>query len=638
MKTLKYIIAALAGIVLVSGCATYYYEHANNNFDKFHYNKAIVQYKKSLSKKIYIPDAQVQLAHAYRLTNNFQLAEDEYAQLVTAPDCDPVNQFYYAKMLMINGKYPEARVWLSRYLNTFPNDSLANSMLASCNDLSSFMVDTTLYTLTFQPFAGMNSSFNAVNFKEGIVFAGENKEGGRKNPWNGQHYLDLFYTQKDYEGQWISPITLKGEINGIYHEGPATFNQSHDIVYFTKSNYLTQRRLDKNEANINNLKIFKASLIDNKWQQLEELAFNSDDYSCGHPALSEDGKTLYFVSDMPGGYGGTDVYMTKIQEDGQWSAPKNLGQTINTPGNEMFPYMHGNDTLYFASEGHNSMGGLDVLMTWHNSDTWHEPVNLNYPLNSSADDFGYFLNGGNHRTGYVSSNRAGTDAVYSFRINDPTLILKGVVTVKGTGAPIKNALVILSIPDDTASIRILTDDKGYYSTPLSLEKSYKLMASKENFLSQSAALSTIGQKISKEYIQNFQLEAIVLQKPIVIPNIYYDFDKWVIRPDAAIELDKIVTLLKDNPNIRIEMGSHADCRGTFKYNERLTEKRARAAVQYLVDKGIDAKRLEYKGYGETQPVNDCGCEPDQVGPGKDCTREQHQQNRRTEFKVIEIIH
>lgn len=440
------------------------------------------------------------------------------------------------------------------------------------------------------------------------------------------------------DGKWISPVVLKGKINGVYHEGPATFNKSQDVVYFTRSNYSSKRRLQRDADNISNLKIFEASMINGNWEKLQGMPFNSDDYSCGHPTLSEDGKTLYFISDMPGGYGGTDVYKTNKTADGKWSAPINLGEVVNTPGNEMFPYIHGNDTLYFASEAHHSLGGLDVFMTYHASEDWHEPVNLNYPLNSSKDDFGFYLNNEDHRSGYVSSNRENMhDAVYTFHINDPTLTLKGVVTVKGTGEIIKNARIQVEVPVDKTTADLFTDENGRYFTPLTIEKEYKLMASKQNFLSMSDHVSTKNQKISKEYIRDFELEALVIQKPIIIPNIYYDFDKWNIRPDAAIELDKMVTLLNDNPKIRIEMGSHTDCRGTHKYNDVLSMKRARSTVEYLISKGIEKKRLEYKGYGETKLLNDCGCEPDNVGPGKDCTSEQHQQNRRTEFKVIEVM-
>ncbi len=636
MKTLKNIILILISIFLISSCASYYQEHANNNFDKYRYAKAIKQYNKSLNRKDNT-DARAQLANSFRLINNTELAEAEYAKVVARPDSKPINKFYYGKMLMTNGKYEEAKYWFKEYLSNSPDDAFAKCLLVSCDNVNSLKIDTTLYSLDIQRFSEMHASFSAVKYHSGIVFAGENSHG-KKNPWNGESYLDLFYSQKDNDGKWISPVVLKGKINGVYHEGPATFNKSQDVVYFTRSNYSSKRRLQRDADNISNLKIFEASMINGNWEKLQGMPFNSDDYSCGHPTLSEDGKTLYFISDMPGGYGGTDVYKTNKTADGKWSAPINLGEVVNTPGNEMFPYIHGNDTLYFASEAHHSLGGLDVFMTYHASEDWHEPVNLNYPLNSSKDDFGFYLNNEDHRSGFVSSNRENMhDAVYTFHINDPTLTLKGVVTVKGTGEIIKNARIQVEVPVDKTTADLFTDENGRYFTPLTIEKEYKLMASKQNFLSMSDHVSTKNQKISKEYIRDFELEALVIQKPIIIPNIYYDFDKWNIRPDAAIELDKMVTLLNDNPKIRIEMGSHTDCRGTHKYNDVLSMKRARSTVEYLISKGIEKKRLEYKGYGETKLLNDCGCEPDNVGPGKDCTSEQHQQNRRTEFKVIEVM-
>lgn len=658
MKTLRYAMVFAAATFLLSSCANYYYRKATDNYNNMRYSRAASQYERALSKKE-ITDARIHLADAYRQMNKTVQAEQEYLAIVNTSESKPIHKFYLGKMMMTNGKTEEAKFWLTEYLKDEPKDVVAKNLLASCNNTALFKEDTTLWTLNEVHIDQLHTYFGAVEYKGGIVFTGDVTKG-KKNPWTGDSYLDLYYSQRDDKGNWIAPQILRGEISGKYNEGPATFNNAGNEVYFTRNNYFKNKRLKRSSTDMNNLKIFKAVLVNDKWQEMAELPFNSDEYSCGHPTLSEDGKTLFFISDMPGGKGGTDIYYTKMQSDGNWSSPNNLGDEagvsvtaklndvsafdkadpdaylVNTPANEMFPYMHGNDTLYFASDGLTGLGGLDIFMTYFDGAKWHKPVNLNYPLNSTNDDFSFYLKNDKHNSGYVSSNREGEDKVYAFTLNPPTLILKGTVTVKGSGAPVSGAVINLISLTHHSELQTTTDENGKYNMGLTTETEYKVAASKENFLTQSKELNTFGQKTSKEYIRDFVLEELVLQKPIVLENIYFDFDKWNIRPDAAEELDKMVVLLNDNPKIRIEMGSHCDCRGTFAYNDVLSEKRARSTVKYLISKGIAANRLEYRGYGERVLVNNCGCEPDDKGPGKDCTREEHQKNRRTEFKVIEV--
>lgn len=618
--------------ILLSSCNSYY-KKGSKEYSNLQYHKAIGNFNKAIAQSDH-HDAKIKLANCYRLTNDYSNAEKMYAEIVKYEDLDAANYFYYSKILMNKGDYVQAKVWLEKYLQEAPNDEVAKMLLASCNSIGEFKKDTTLYSLQNIPFSSFSSMFGQVPYKDGIVFTANKTVSDVKmqEPWTGKSYYDIYFAEKDKDGHWLSPQVLKGEINGFYHEGPATFNKEGDVVYFTRSNYFKSAELIKNAKNENNLKIFSAKLENGSWTHLEELPFNSDDYSMGHPSLSEDQKTLYFISDMPGGFGGTDVYYSKF--DGKnWSKPENMGKEVNTSGNEMFPFIAQDSTLYFSSDAHNNLGGLDVFASRYDQKTkqWTQVENLNYPLNSSKDDFAFYIEKDNKK-GFVSSNRLEADKIYEFNKNDPKFNLLGTVTVKGKGIPFEGATVVLIHKKDNQKEEketTLTDKDGHYKFKLKIESDYKVYASKEHYFTQSVELTTKGEKISKDFVVDFELEEIIIEKPIVLENIFYDFDEYYIRPDAAMELDKLVAILNDNPNISIEMGSHADVRGEDEYNMILSNNRAKSAVDYLISKGISADRLTYKGYGESMLVNHC---KNDVW----CSEENHQKNRRTEFKVTKI--
>jgi peptidoglycan-associated lipoprotein len=646
MKT-KLTILLLA-VVALSSCSKYYMRRGDRSYSSMKYDNAINNYSKYLSKKS-SNDVKIRLANSYRLNNDYNNAERLYSEIVKIKETEPINLFYYGKVLMNNGKYNDAKKWLSDYLAVKSDDLLAKNMLASCYGCDNFYEDTTLYTVELADIPNVTTAFGQVKYGKGIVFSADKEtfSPSNENGWTGRSYLDLYYTVKDDNENWMPPVQLQGEINGLYNEGPATFSTDKNKVYFTRNNYISKKKLIKSSKDENNLKVFRAELVNGKWTNREELAFNSVEYSCGHPALSPDGKTLYFVSDMPGGFGGLDIYkVTLVGEVNEsqvadkrnagleicsevWSAPQNLGNKINTEGNEMFPYIHSDGTLYFSSDGINGLGGLDVFSSRFDGRNWQMPENLKYPVNSSKDDFSYVLNEDN-KTGYLSSNRNEFDKIYEFTKHDPTFILTGTVTVKGTGKPAVSAEVEIINPHAGKKENVITDANGKYTLKLSPESTCKIQASKEGFFKSGVIeISTAGKKLSETFKADFQLEEIIIEKPIVLENIYYDLAKWDIRPDAALELDKFVALLNDNPAISVELSSHTDSRADDRYNMSLSEKRAKAAVEYLISRGIDANRLKGKGYGETKLVNRCG-------NGVDCFEEEHQQNRRTEFKVLKV--
>lgn len=633
----KIILFAFTAAVFVTSCAERYYKKGVKHYDKYEYTYAINDLERYQSKHDKI-DARVKLANSYRMVYDVANAEKWYSTVVDLPESEPINMFYYAKTLMVMEKYDEAKKWFNKYLKAEPDDFVAEMLLASCKSVNSFKKDTTLFTVKAASIPEVSSAFGQVPYGNGIMFTGDKID---YNPslinkdtynWTGRSYLDIYYSAKDENGKWMSPMMLKGNVNGQFHEGPACFTKEGNVVFFTRSNYLKKRKLAKSSKSENNLKIFRAELIDDKWTNVTEMPFNSDEYSCGHPNLSPDNKTLYFISDMPGGTGGTDIYKS-VYDGKTWGKPVNLGNVINTSGNEMFPYMHSDGTFYFSSDAHNNLGGLDVFMTSYNGEKWLQVENLNYPLNTSKDDFAYVLSA-DGKTGYVSSNRDNfEDKIFEITKNEPTFILSGHVHQKGR-SDISIDSAIVEIYNHTTKSRqmLLTDKNGNYNMKLSVKSEYEVRCWKPMYftITRPQAFCMIGKKISENFTANFTLDQIIIEKPIVLDNIYYDLDKWFIRPDAAVELDRLVSVMEKNPKIHIELSSHTDSRAGDQYNMVLSDKRAKAAVQYIISKGVDAKRMKWKGYGESKLVNKC--KNDVI-----CTEEEHQQNRRTEFKVIKIM-
>lgn len=625
----NYLFITIASAVLFASCTNSLYKKGVKSYDEMAYHNSIVYFEKYLAKKDAPVDAKIKLADAYRRVNDIPNAEKWYSKVVLLPESKPINMFYYGKILMGVGKYDDAVVWFNRYLEKVPDDFVAEMLVVSCKSVYMFKKDTTLFTIKEVEIPEIATAFSQVEYKDGIIFSADKVafKNSKTSNWTGRSYLDLYFSKKDQNGKWLSPMLLKGNINGQYHEGPACFNKAGDVVYFTRSNY-TKKKLIKSSKDENNLKLFRAELKGEEWLNVTELPFNNDEYSCGHPTLSADEKTLYFISDMPGGFGGTDIYKSTLEGE-TWSKPENVGNTINTSSNEMFPFMHPDGTFYFSSDGHNSLGGLDVFMTSYDGKKWLQVENLNAPLNTSKDDFA-FISPSSSKAGYISSNRGIDDKIYEVTKKDPNLILSGIVRHKGTvNKGIDSAVVEINNTTLGTKEMIYTDKNGTYSVKLKPNADYIIKASKSMFfaITPPKKISTMGKKVAEKFTANFELDEVILEKPIVLENIYYDLDKWAIRPDAAVELDRLAQLMSDNPKLMIELSSHTDSRAGDQYNLILSDKRAKAAVDYIISKGIDAKRMRWKGYGESKLINHCE-------NGVVCTEEEHQKNRRTEFKAI----
>ncbi|SFT91694.1 WD40-like Beta Propeller Repeat [Lishizhenia tianjinensis] len=617
----KIAVVILLSSIIVS-CTNTHILKGDRYYDALAYAKAIPHYEKAYEKR---PDADIalKLADAYKRTGEYAKAEQLYAK---AAGNDSKLSVDYACVLMANQKYDRAAELLSAYLTDHKDDNRARMLLQSCESVTDRYIDTTLYDLTPLELDEFTNTFSVMKYLNGIAFIADRKanRGKKQNPWTGDSYLDIYAMQPTENGGWTNPEMLLGDLNGPYHEGPAAFTKNGKEVYFTRSNYF-KKKMEINDKRENNLKIFKATLVNNEWMNLVELPFNSDDYSVAHPTLSEDGNTMYFISDMPGGFGGSDIYKT-TQVDQVWTAPENLGEDINTEGNEMFPFLDDQGSLFFSSDAHNSMGGLDVFVSHKKGDAWTKPENLNYPINTDKDDFGFMIDH-KTRTGFVSSSRSDKDMIYQFTQNDPTFHLIGHAYKKGSGEPVKGVEVEITNRKTNEMIVATSDFEGYFKVKLEPESDYDIICRKIGCFAKTNEVSTVGLRYSTDLYADFEMEEIIINKPIVLNNIYYDFDKWNIRADATRVLDSLVQILNDNPTISIQLGSHTDVRGKRYYNQYLSNRRAKSVVDYLISKGIDENRLTWKGYGESEPINKCV-------EGVYCSDLEHEENRRTEFRVV----
>ena len=474
--------------------------------------------------------------------------------------------------------------------------------------------------------------------KERIVFAAptDNTKVIRRL-WkeNGQPFLDLYTGIITEDRQVIGKKLLSGDVNTKFHEGGVSFTKDLKTVYYTANNYYEKKYLT-DSAGVNTLQIFRSTLDENgKWSEKEKLSINSNEFSTGHPALNYDDTKLYFVSDRPGGYGETDIWVVDIHEDGSFGTPKNMGDKINSQGKEMFPFIDKDDVLYFSSDGHPGYGKLDVFASKLYDHSVSEPLNLGKPVNSEADDFAFIIDDVRDR-GFFSSNREegkGDDDIYSFLANPELYIhctqpITGVVRSESSGELIPGATVELrnnegEVIETTTADAVTATYNLYQAT---CDSTFVVVGINKGYLNDERKVNTVNDIDYKALQADLFLKDQFVSNKVNINTIYFDFDKFNIRPDAAKELDKVVQVMKEYPELKIHATSHTDSRGSDAYNMKLSIKRAKATVDYLVSHGIDRSRLSYKGYGETQLVNRCS-------NGVKCSEEEHQANRRTDFTI-----
>ena len=487
-----------------------------------------------------------------------------------------------------------------------------------------------------------NSDFGVDLYGEDkVVFASPTEKVSivRRTWDNDQGYLDLFIGDIDSTGQIINKRSLRGDVNRKQHEATVTFTKDLKTVYFTANNYNEKGKSIKSSTGMDNIQLYKASVnAESEWENIIKLDFNDDEFSTGSPTLNVDETKLYFVSDRPESIGKTDIFVVDINTDGSYSEPKNLGPKINTIEREMFPSIDKNNVLYFSSNGHEGYGNLDIFVSKIYDNSESTPLNLGEPLNSPKDDFAYILR--NEQMGYFSSNRKegkGDDDIYSFRVDEKIFIeclqtINGIVRNNETKELLPGALIAI-LDSDGKQLQITAADEvdATYTFDVPCNSTYTLVGTNDGFLRKEIEVTTVNDIGAPSIKQDVFLEpefiAVGQEILVNIDRIYFDFDKWNIRKDAAEELAKVIEVMNKYPEMKIHATSHTDSRGREKYNQKLSKRRAKSTIEYLISKGIDAARLTSEGFGETKLVNKCS------GFVK-CTKEEHQLNRRTEFIVV----
>jgi len=535
-------------------------------------------------------------------------------------------------------KYDESNEMMKKYEQTGVVDSRIQKIMKDENFITNIYQIKQQYFSKEVPFNSELSDFGATEQNNVVTFASTRDKGvgvKRTYSWNQQPFLDLYQLKKEGEN-FGEADKLKGDVNTKFHEGQISFSKDGQTLYFTRNNYNNSKK-GKDAQGTNNLKIYRATLDkENKWSNIVELSIKSNNVSVVHPSLTSDGNTLYFASDMPGGFGKSDIY--KVSVDGTtYGTPVNLGNKINTEGNELFPFVHSDGNLFFSSDGLQGLGQLDIF-TSVNDDEGNllEIINLGVPINSNMDDFSFFLSDSGE-TGFIASNREGgkgDDDIYGFdRV--PLFAIKGTVTDAINGKVIKDARIVIKDSKGNLIADLLTDDKGKYNINVDRETTYTIEASHPKYQPEPSKIGDTRNSKGKNFIEvDFELDPVQnvdILAGINIDNIYFDFDKQNIRPDAAVELDKVINLmLVTYTGMFIEIESHTDSRGSFKYNEALAIRRANATHDYLVSKGIDPIRIKkFQGFGEYHLVNDCK-------DGADCSEQAHQLNRRSTFKILKM--
>ncbi len=553
-------------------------KQARKEMALYNYSESVKLLKKAIErgKAETIREAVPLLAECYRQMNNWYDAKMWYAKIIALDNAEPEDYYYYGQALRSKGNYPEAKRMFLISDSLSPEDFRGRLYAGYCDSAIIWLEHPPSFeTGNVHSLNTPQAEFGTVFYPGGILFTSDRilTKAGKRYGWTGSDYLRLYHTKA------MDPDSLNAgfhetelahrPLNQVWHDGPASFNKNFDKVIINR----TQTGRDKphrgpGAIRTHLLKLVTAMKKEGKWTKPEPFFLNSNNYSVGHPALSSDGHRLFFVSDMPGGYGGTDLYMC-TRKEGTWGDPENLGPVINTSGNEMFPFITESGDLYFSSDSHPGFGGLDLFVSFHQDGAWILPANLGHPVNSSFDDFSLATDN-SENAGFFSSNRpcgAGEDDIYYFR-------------------------------------KLQSADSNLTMAPLHHD--------------------------TTESVTSHQL-AITLEvnKPYRLENIYYDFDKWDIRDDAKLSLDSLVRIMQTYP-VSIELGSHTDCRGTEAYNRDLSQKRAESAVVYMISKGIEAERITAKGYGESALINRCNCRR-----GIICTEREHQENRRTEFRILD---
>ncbi|PCE63527.1 OmpA family protein [Sediminicola luteus] len=609
-------------------------EKADKDYKEFSFKPAIDIYEKVWEKGYVSPDLLKKLGNAYYFNANYSQAAKAYGELVQKyPDkVGPEYHFKYGQTLKSLGKSEMAREQFELFAKGTDDDLRAVLMEKdTANDTSGprFKLGKFEHNSEYSDFAP--SFYNGH-----LVFASDRDTGNfsrYRHTWNQRDFLDLYEVTTD-SAQIQHVVKLAGDVNTRLHESTTAFSKDGQTLYFTRNNF-KEGKYKRDEEGFIRLKIFKASHTEEGWQNIAELRFNGDRYSVAHPTLSPDGKFMYFASDMPGGFGQSDIYKIEIREDGSFGRFENLGDKINTEGRETFPFMAADSTLYFASDARGGLGGLDIYEV--PADLSKAPQNLGAPINSAQDDFTFIINS-EKGVGYFASNRNGnteTDDIFMFsdRGRPCQRPISGTVRDKISGEVLSGATVKVIDGNNQEVSSTITDAAGNYKVEIDCNKVNFIRALMQGYVPSEEYLEASNEKpgIVDFYLERETVTAGYgddLAKLLQLSTIYFDLNKYDVRPDAEIEIQKVIAAMEKYPSLNITVKSHTDSRGRDAYNLWLSQMRAESTVDYMVSKGIARIRLEGIGFGETQLINDCG-------NGANCPEDEHELNRRSEFIIKE---
>ena len=602
-------------------------KRADKLFDRFEFVKAAEKYLELIEDDNETDYVIKRLADSYYNIYDSKEAEKWYAKIIKNKDPEVI--YRYSQMLKANGKYKESNKWMSSFSEMRPYDSRAIAFKNTPNYIDKIIGRGKKFNIQNIDINSEYSDFGSIIKDKKIYFTSSRNTDRKSYGWNDEPFLDIYSSTINEKGSFLEPNLLE-DLNSKFHEGILSFSADGNTIYFTRESFY-EKEFEKSEENKNKYGqsyIYKATKLKDKFNIIESLDINDPSFSNKNPMVSPDGKHLYFSSNRPGGFGMYDIYKANINDDGTLSDVENLGQNVNSEGQEGFPFFSNDNVLYFSSDGHLGIGGLDVFYSRYIDGKWSNVRNVGIPVNSGADDFAFIIDEENEN-GFVSSNRPGgigKDDIYALKKIKPIcdILLESTIVDSKTNNPIETALT--SISDGTGVIENTkeSDPDGLVAYILECGDEFNLVASKEGYETKSVAVKLTENDPPMLTIMLDPIEELIVERKIELNNIYFDFDKFNITSKAAFELDKLVAVMKKYPDINIIVESHTDSRGSSSYNQGLSERRAKATVQYVISKGIAEDRLEAVGKGEEESLFDCS---------NGCSKEQHSQNRRSEFII-----
>jgi outer membrane protein OmpA-like peptidoglycan-associated protein/tetratricopeptide (TPR) repeat protein len=598
-------------------------EKADKLYDTYQYVDAIDSYLKLVENNEGNAYIYNQLADSYYNVYNMEAAAKWYIKAIESPQ-DAETYYRYAQVLKSQGNYEAANKQMDKFAEMMPKDQRAQAHLENPNYIPQLANKAKLFEVEETKLNDAEQSdFGAVLSNDNILYFVSTRSIGKKeDSWTKSPYLDIYKSFRKDDGTLSEPEAVKS-LNTPYHDGPISLSADGKTMIFSRDGHSegTFKKIKNNQVKLAQQGLYKATLVDGKWDHIEALPFNSKDYSVSHPSLSSDGKTLYFTSNMPGGMGDTDIWRVSINGN-SYGTPENLGSHVNTSGKEGFPFISENNILYFASSGKQGFGGLDIFKVDLNKTS--DTINLGNGINTKRDDFAFSINT-LKGIGYFSSNRTGVDNIYTAV---PICQFEAIALVKDSknNAFISDAMVSISDASNNEIAKMATSELGKANFNVHCSKTnYTLNISKEGYESTFISINGTNSSDFEVEVVLEPVNELITETEIKLKNIYFDFNKSNITQQGAFELDKLVKIMTNYPEMNILVKSHTDTKGTADYNLKLSERRAQATVQYVISKGIYKERLSAKGMGSSEPKIDCKSA---------CSEEEDAQNRRSEFLIV----